>query len=126
MILAILSYYFYDSYEFRQYLYVFGGSVVSGLFTGTIQTENGMIKIRGTVKYSYDDVFTDPASIREIYEDGPPKPEDLYWIEKPTEFGGTLFPIKDNWTTRFVAEIKRDTKTSTDPRKLFPPDIRST
>lgn len=106
------SYYFYDSYEFRPYLYVFGGSVVSGLFVGRVESKNGMMNISGTIEYFYDDVFTDPASIREIYEDGPPKPEDLYWIEKPTEFGGTFFPIKDNWRTQFFAEAKQDAKTS--------------
>ena len=57
------------------------------------------------VEYFYDDVFTDPVSIRSLYDDNP-KPEEMWWIERITEFGGAYFPIKDYWKTHFQADAR--------------------
>jgi SPP1 gp7 family putative phage head morphogenesis protein len=101
------AYPFDNSYGFRDYLYVFGDGVVAGIFVGSSRYQNGMLVVNGTVQYFYDDTFTDPLSIRELYDDDP-KPEDMWWIERGTEFGGSYFPIKDYWKTEFHAEVKLD------------------
>ncbi|MFO1242541.1 MAG: phage minor head protein [Rickettsiales bacterium] len=105
------SYSFSNSYGFRDYLYVFGGGVVDGIFVGTSDYQNGMIIVKGNVEYFYDDVFTDSLSIRELY-DNDPRPEDMLWIEKITQFGGSYFPIKDYWKTKFYAEARLNWETS--------------
>ena len=99
------AYSFNNGYGFGDYLFVFGGGVVSGVFVGTIMHENGMMRIDGEMQYFYDDVFTDPVSIRSLYDDNP-KPEEMWWIERITEFGGAYFPIKDYWKTHFQADAR--------------------
>lgn len=104
-------YSFGRSYAFRSYLYAFGGGVVEGVFVGSSQSKNGTLVIKGSVEYFYDDVFTDPVSIREQYDaDG--KPQDMSQIEQLTEFGGSYFPIKDYWKTEFYAEVHLDREDS--------------
>ena len=45
------GYHFDSPYEFRPYLFVFGGGVVSGVFTGNVRREAGMMIIGGEVEY---------------------------------------------------------------------------
>lgn len=102
------GYSFNNAYGFEDYLFSFGGGVVAGVFIGTVKHENGMMLIDGTVQYFYDDVFTDPLDIRSLYDDDP-KPEEMWWIEQITEFGGNYFPIflyKEYWKTSFRAEVR--------------------
>jgi hypothetical protein len=99
------AYSFNNGYGFGDYLYVFGGGVVSGVFVGTVKHENGMMQIDGEMQYFYDDVFTDPLSIREYFA-GTSDPEDIGWIGQAAEFGGTYYPIKDYWKTHFHAKAR--------------------
>lgn len=105
------SYDFNQSYGFRPYLFVFGGGVVSGIFVGSVYHQDGMMQIEGNVSYFYDDVFTDPLDLRQIYSKNP-RIEDMWWIERITEVGGTYFSLKDYWKTSFKAQVKRDEETS--------------
>ncbi len=99
------AYSFNNSYGFEDYLFAFGGGVISGIFIGTVKHENGIMSIEGKMQYFYDDVFTDPLSIRE-YLAGTSNPEDMSRIGQAAEFGGTYFPIKDYWETGFNAQAR--------------------
>ena len=102
-----LSYNFHNAYNFGNYLHVFGGGVVAGAFIGSIHRHNGMLTIKGSIEYFYKDMFTDPLSIRELYNDDS-APENMWQIERWTEFGGKYFSIQDDWKTNFYAEVKQD------------------
>lgn len=102
------GYYFSGSYEFQDYLYVFGGGTVSGVFTGTVRHENGTMHIDGSIEYFYDDTFTDPVDARELIR-GTSDPNDATELQvRISDFGGIYFPIKDYWKTNFRAEAKSD------------------
>lgn len=105
------AYDFEKSYEFREYLYVFGGGVVSGVFVGSSHYRDGMLVVKGTAEYFYDDMFTDPLDLREFLE-GTSDPEDLNWLEQAAEVGGHYFPIKDYWKTDFYAEANLNDESS--------------
>ena len=109
--LGEFGYHFDGSYGFGDYLYVFGGGVVSGLFSGTSRMRGNMMVIEGTVEYFYDDTFTDPVSLRENFG-GSSNPENMNWVEQITEFGGTHYPIADRWKTAFYAEVHPDAHSS--------------
>ena len=94
---------FTNSYDFVRYLYVFGGSVVSGDFSGNILHGNGVMIIEGEISYQYSDEFTDPFDIREgELGSSTLKPSSSQW----TEAGGTHFPIAGSWVTSFKSEVK--------------------
>ncbi|MGK2872444.1 MAG: phage minor head protein [Alphaproteobacteria bacterium] len=107
------AYDFGNSYSFDDYLYVFGDSVVSGVFTGMVRHENGMMCISGEVKYTYDDTFTDPADIREKVLRGTSDPEKAGRLERLITDGfGSYFSVKDKWRSRFAAEARSNRQTS--------------
>lgn len=100
------GYNFEGSYAFRPYLYVFGGGVVSGVFTGTVRREAGMMIIAGEVEYFYDDTFTDPLDARELVR-GTSDPNDATRLQvRISDFGGRHFPVRGYWKTRFTAQAK--------------------
>lgn len=108
-----LAYDFFNTYQFEDYLYVFGKSVVRGEFTGAVRHENGMMRISGEVKYTYDDTFTDPADIREKILRGTSDPAKAGRLERLiTDAFGTYFPVKQSWTSRFEAEARVNRQTS--------------
>jgi SPP1 gp7 family putative phage head morphogenesis protein len=100
------GYHFDSPYEFRPYLYVFGGGVVSGVFTGTVRRELGTMTIVGEVEYFYDDTFTDPLDARELVR-GTSDPDDATLLQvRISDFGGRQFPVRGYWKTRFTAQAK--------------------
>lgn len=106
------GYHFEDSYGFRPYLFVFGGGVVSGVFTGNVRFEGDMMYISGEVEYFYDDTFTDPIDARQLIR-GTSDPDDVTALQaRISDFGGKHFPVHDYWKTKFNAEAKRDRKES--------------
>lgn len=111
--LGAFSYDFKKSYpDFGNYLFVFGGGTVSGVFTGTVRHENGMMHIHGIIEYRYSDTFTDPRGIRQrLIGTSNPAAATPQMLED-TEYGGTYYDILGEWQTSFRAEAKIDEQAS--------------
>lgn len=110
---GIFGYHFDSTYEFRPYLYVFGGGTVSGVFTGNVRRDAGMMYINGEVEYFYDDTFTDPLSVRETIR-GTSEPEAAYFLERIITDGfGSAFPMRGYWKTKFEAQALLNRRGST-------------
>lgn len=106
------GYPFDSAYEFRDYLFVFGGGTVSGLFTGSVRHENGMMYVEGSIEYFYDDTFTDPIDARELLRETS-DPDDATELQvRISDLGGRYFPIRDYWKATFRAEARADRRSS--------------
>jgi hypothetical protein len=110
---GLFTYNFNNSYDFGDYLFVFGDSTVSGVFVGTVNHRNDVMYISGKISYVYKDVFTDPASVREDIFNGSSDPDLVsdFW-RSLSDGGGTYFTIYDTWSSEFKAEVKRDKENS--------------
>lgn len=107
------SYEFDNAYTgFRNYLFVFGGGTVSGIFTGTVRHADGMVYIQGNVDYQFRDQFTDPTDERENTIGTSDPAAATQELLDETEYGGTYYGITGEWRTRFGAEAKADEKSS--------------
>lgn len=83
------------------------------VYAGTVQHENGMMRISGEIEYYYDDTFTDPASIREKILRGTSDPAKAELIERLITDGfGTYFSVKETWTSQFESEAIFNRRTS--------------
>lgn len=100
---GLFEYDFNQSYSFGDYLYVFGGGKVKGLFNGSVLHENGKMIIHGSVSYEYSDEFTDPVNIRQNYQ-GNSGNTDSEIINFVSEMGGDRYFIFGKWDTIFNAE----------------------
>lgn len=111
---GLFSYTFINSYDFGDYIYVFGRGVVSGEFSGTVKHENGMMFIEGDMTYVYTDTFTDPASVREKIFNGTSSVDasSPLWVAI-TDGGGQYFGVSDMWKTEFRSEAKYNESEST-------------
>lgn len=110
---GVFSYDFNNSYdEFENYLFVFGGSIVSGVFTGAVRHENGMMYIQGNIEYHYTDTFTDIFDQRQrAIGTSEPSAATRQMLED-TEYGGTYYKITGEWRSSFYAEAKKDERGS--------------
>lgn len=107
------SYEFDNAYTgFRNYLFVFGGGAVSGIFTGTVRHEDGMMYIQGNADYQFRDQFTDPTDERENTIGTSDPAAATQELLDETEYGGTYYDITGEWRTRLGAEAKADEKAS--------------
>lgn len=113
------NYDFRNAYPFEGYLYCFGGSIVSGFFSGFIKNHNKMLYIKGSIKYRYEDLFTDQYELRDkilTYFLGTHGSSDPKLVSETvrviTDLGATPYVIYDNWETSFNAEIKCDKASS--------------
>lgn len=61
------TYRFSRSYNFRPISFPYGDSTVSGMFTGHVTEKNGVMKIDGSIDYFFDDDYTDPVDIRQLF-----------------------------------------------------------
>ncbi len=95
------SYKFDNTYDFQPYFHPFGKGAVNGEFNGISKLKNNMIYINGIINIEYNDVFTDIVSIREkIINSSDPKLAHAV-IVFATDFGGSHFPIIQNWNMKF-------------------------
>lgn len=107
------SYDFNNSYdEFENYLFVFGGSIVSGVFTGAVRHENGMMYIQGTIDYRYSDIFTDIFGQRQRAIGTSDPAAATPKLLKETEHGGTYYDITGECRSSFYGEAKKDEQES--------------
>jgi hypothetical protein len=98
------GYYFGSAYEFKPYLYVFGGGTVRGVFAGNVRREASMMYITGEIDYFYNDTFTDPLSVRELLRNTS-DPHDATALQvRLSDFGGKQFPVRGFWKTRFTGQ----------------------
>lgn len=71
-----------------------------------------MLKIQGDIQYKYHDIFTDPASLRQIFR-GNSDPFNATIAELvATDIEGSFFDIIGKWQTNFAAEVKINPKAS--------------
>lgn len=110
---GVFHYDFNNSYpEFNDYMFVFGGVTISGLFSGTVRREKGMMYVQGNVEYHYSDTFTDPIGRREdsigTSDPSAASPE----LMDDTEYGGTFYDIIGDWQSCFHAEAKQEEQAS--------------
>lgn len=103
-----LSYSFSNSYDFRPVSYPHGGSVVQGLFIGHANFKDGMIKIDRLVDYSFDDIYTDPISLRQLINStSNPAIVSETW-RAITDGGGRIYKVTGRWQTALHAQVKKD------------------
>ena len=90
--------------EFKEVFWVFGGSTIRTKTEGFVTRNGNLLSIVATVDYEYDDLFTDPSSIRE-WTLGTSNPKDAPdWYVDHTD-GGTYFQITDKWKTAMTGSI---------------------
>lgn len=108
------SYVFNNSYtELGDYLWVFGGGTISGVFNGNVHPENGMLVIQGNVEYRYQDTFTDLVNARQRISHGTSNPEEASILTLlATDFYGVYFDILGSWKTQFSSEVKENRQSS--------------
>lgn len=101
------EYQFENSYSFGDYLFSFGNGVVRGKFSGNVTYIKDMMYIKGEVLYDYDDLFTDPISLRDRLTNGTSKPEasNPTWVAISDGLG-SHYKILGSWRTEFHAEAK--------------------
>ena len=106
------TYSFDGGYDFDTYVYSFGGGTVKGRFDGSAIHHLGAMEIEGDIHYTYSDVFTDPASIREVLAGDSDMLSALSTLPPAlvaiSEMGGAPYKLEGRWRTRFYAKAYKD------------------
>jgi Phage Mu protein F like protein len=97
-----------NSYNFSNVSYVHGSSTVNTNYTGSVTDRDGILIIRARIQYTFEDVFTDPLSIRER-RIGTSTPHSN---DEEGEVGGIAYRIYGTWVTELQAAIHADVRHS--------------
>ena len=94
-----------NSYDFSKVSFVHGNSTVSTQYEGQVHPQQGALIINATIHYAFEDVFTDPLSIRERNLGTSTLSEA---VNVHGELGGTPYRIYGVWTTALDALVNAD------------------
>lgn len=87
-------------------LWVFGAGTIRTSTKATVEKIGKLLTVDGTIDYEYDDVFTDPLSLRQNGKEGSSNLELTSDLRaKLTDFGGDAFPILGAWQTSISGTI---------------------
>jgi len=81
---------FENSYDFTGEIFEIGGATVSGKFVGSVtKNADGSHHVKGTITYSFSDIFQDPYDMDRVKADP---------SGKAANFDGVPYKITDTWT----------------------------
>ena len=90
-----------NSYEFKSHVYAIGGATVSTETVGTIKNKDKLLHVDAEVRFSFNDLFTDPLSLRENGGGSrPPKGEEF------SEIFGQAYEINGHWKAILTGTLK--------------------
>lgn len=95
-------YRFRNSYEFGFFVWEIGGGTVEGSGLIHVSEKEDFLIVSADINYEFSDVFTDPYDIYDL----------IYGEFNPD---GIPYNIKDSWSTRLEAIIKKDSSQSKFP-----------
>lgn len=96
-----------NTYEWpADLVWVFGSGTVHTYTKGNIFKKGSLLIVEAKMDYEYDDVFTDPAGIRQDGDEGTSDPENVSDDRtKRTDFYGRLYPILGWWQTELKGSV---------------------